>query len=486
MHEAWYLQRLRIEELSIAMTRTNDSARLEVTAPFDGEVLGTLPEADAQFLELALVRAERLHRDRSAWLPLDERIGTLSRTAGLLAKANGEFAQLIAREGGKPLRDAEVEVARAIDGIRIAVDHLRTHSGTTIPFGTSAMTRQRIGFEVKEPIGPVAAVSAFNHPLNLIIHQVVPAVAAGCPVIVKPSVDTPLCCARFIELLAEAGLPEGWCTTFITTDIALAEALVTDQRVAFFSFIGSARVGWMLRAKLAPGTRCALEHGGAAPVIVTHDAPRDATLSALLKGGFYHAGQVCVSVQRVFVPADGVRAFADELAARAAMLVVGDPMSADTEVGPLIRSREVVRVGQWVDEAVADGAELLTGGKSLGGNLYAPTVLFAPPKDARVSREEVFGPVVCVYPYETLADAVAQANALPFAFQAAVFTSELDAAVDLAARLDASAVMINDHTAFRADAMPFAGLKQSGLGVGGIPYTLEAMQIEKLIVVHAR
>ena len=469
---------------------TEQTQALEVTSPYNGERIGTVPKASALQLEEMLSQAVALHRDRAGWLPLEERIGLLNRTAALLAKANGDFARLIAQEGGKPLQDAEIEVARAIDGIRIAVDHLRGHAGDMIPLGASAMTAGRLGFTVKEPIGPVVAVSAFNHPLNLIVHQLVPAVAAGCPAVVKPSEDTPLSCVRFVSLLHEAGLPETWCRAFVTDDISLSEALVTDSRVAFFSFIGSARVGWMLRGKIAPGTRCALEHGGAAPVIVTEGAPREETIKSLLKGGFYHAGQVCVSVQRVFVPASEAQEFAEALAEGAAGLTVGDPLNADTEVGPLIRQREVERVASWVEEAVSAGATLLTGGQRLqelapNGNLYAPTVLFDPPFECRVSREEVFGPVVCVYPYASPAEAVDRANALPFAFQAAVYSPEIDPAMELAGSLDASTVMINDHSAFRADGMPFAGLKQSGLGVGGIPYTLEDMQIDKLVVLRS-
>jgi acyl-CoA reductase-like NAD-dependent aldehyde dehydrogenase len=468
------------------MSIESGAGDLAVLSPYDGSLLDTLARADATALEAALCVADQLHRDRAGWLALPERIGVLNKTADLLLASSSSFAQLIASEGGKPVKDAEVEVARAVEGIHIAVDELRSQTGTLVPFGASAMTNKRLGFTVKEPIGPVVAVSAFNHPLNLIVHQIIPAVAAGCPVIVKPSEDTPLSCVRLVALLVEAGLPQEWCVPFITDDVALAEALVTDPRVAFFSFIGSARVGWMLRSKLSPGTRCSLEHGGAAPVIVTTGAPREQTLNALLKGGFYHAGQVCVSVQRVFVPADEAREFAEQFAARAEKLVVGDPRDAKTDVGPLIRSGEVVRITEWIDEAVRGGADLLTGGSALGGNLFAPTVLFDPPKEVRISRNEVFGPVVCVYPYNSVNEAVEEANSLPFAFQAAVFTRELEDALDLAAQLHASAVMVNDHTAFRSDAMPFAGLKQSGLGVGGIPHTLEDMQIEKLIVLPTK
>jgi hypothetical protein len=299
-------------------------------------------------------------------------------------------------------------------------------------------------------------VSAFNHPVNLIVHQVMPAVAAGCPFIVKPSADTPLSCLRVVALLHEAGLPPEWGQAMLV-ERDVAEALVTDARTAFFSFVGSARVGWALRAKLAPGARCSLEHGGAAPVIVEPDAVLETALPAIVKGGFYHAGQVCVSVQRVYAH----RRIADEVARRlaemAAKLRVGDPTKAETEVGPLIREGEVKRVASWVDEAVQAGAKLLTGGRALGNNCYAPTVLLDPPDSARVSREEVFGPVVCVYAYDDIAEAFARANALPYSFQAAVFTQDIDQAMRAYHHLDASAVMVNDHTAFRVDWMPFAG-----------------------------
>jgi acyl-CoA reductase-like NAD-dependent aldehyde dehydrogenase len=278
-------------------------------------------------------------------------------------------------------------------------------------------------------------------------------------------------------------LPDAWCQALVTEDIDTAEKLVTDKRVGFFSFIGSARVGWMLRSKLAPGTRCALEHGGAAPVIVADPYDEKLAITSVLKGGFYHAGQVCVSVQRVFVPATNAAQFASKLAEGAKALVVGAPEDESTDVGPLIRAGEVDRVAEWVDAAVATGATLVCGGHKISDTCYAPTVLLDPPDDARVSTMEIFGPVVCVYGYESVDVAVRHANSLPVAFQAAVFTKDNDQAMALYKKLDASAVMINDHSAFRDDVMPFAGLRESGLGVGGIPYTMEDMQIEKMMVV---
>jgi len=345
----------------------------------------------------------------------------------------------------------------------------------------NAASARRVAFTQREPIGVVVAVSAFNHPLNLIVHQAGPAIAAGAPVIVKPALDTPLSCLRFVDILRKAGLPGDWCQALVTDD-TVATQLVTDRRVGFFSFIGSARVGWMLRSKLAPGARCALEHGGAAPAIVTADADFDSAVPKLVKGGFYHAGQVCVSVQRIFAHRSIAETLGRRIAEKARQLKVGDPTLPETEVGPLIRRREIERVDEWVREAIQGGAKLLCGGRPISASCYEPTVLFEPPAECRVSTQEVFGPVVCVYAYDELDEAIARANALPVAFQAAVFTRDYAIAMRAYERLDASAVMVNDHTAFRVDWMPFAGLRESGLGVGGIPYTFREMQTEKLFV----
>ena len=459
------------------------AGKLDVTSPFDGRLLSTVDTGGLRHVEAALSTAYALFRDRSSWLSVAERVAILQRTAASMEAQKSELAQLAASEGGKPQQDSLVEVTRAIDGLHLCIETLRGHPGKVVPVATTPATMGRIAFTQKEPVGVVVAVSAFNHPLNLIVHQVAPAVATGCPVIVKPAGDTPLSCLRFVELLREAGLPAAWCQPIVTDTNETAEKLVTDSRVGFFSFIGSAKIGWMLRSKLAPGTRCALEHGGAAPVILLDDFEFDTTVAAVLKGGFYHAGQVCVSVQRLFAPRQQCRSFAEALAKRANDLAVGDPGDQATEVGPLIRAAEVDRVADWVDEAVAAGAELLCGGKRLENNCYAPTVLLDPPKETLVSTLEIFGPVICVYSYDDLDKTVAQANSLPTAFQAAIFGKDMSQVMQLVRSIDASAIMINDHSAFRDDVMPFAGLRESGLGVGGIPYTMHDMQIDKMMVI---
>ncbi len=458
--------------------------KLAVVSPHDGQRIAEVETQDAAAVEQALSTAFRLFRDRRGWLPVPERVAILERTAALIEAQHEALALQAVREGGKPLVDSRIEVTRAIDSVRLAAEVIRSEAGEVVPVQATPAGQDRMAFTQVEPIGVVVAVSAFNHPLNLIAHQVAPAVAAGCPVIVKPAEDTPLSCQSFVELLQQAGLPPGWCQFVLPESLELAEQLVSDARVGFFSFIGSARVGWMLRSKLAPGTRCALEHGGAAPVILAADADLDLAVPSIAKGGFYHAGQVCVSVQRVFAERPVARRFAERLAQAAAALIVGDPASEQTDLGPLIRPRERARVADWVQEAVASGAELLCGGQPVGHQAYAPTVLYEPPADARVSTEEVFGPVVCVYGWDQLDDALSRANALPWAFQAAVFSRSTETVLQVYRGIDASAVMVNDHTAFRVDGMPFAGLRQSGLGVGGIPYTVHDMQVRKMLVLR--
>ncbi len=470
--------------LLIPGATTNDGV-LKVFAPWDNALIGELTAADSAAVEKALETAYALYRNRDGWLPPSRRIEILENTAAIMAGRADELAVEAAREGGKPLVDSRIEVARAIDSVKSCIEALRTEGGREIPMNLNAASAGKIAMTRREPIGVVVALSAFNHPLNLIVHQVGPAVAAGCPVIVKPAEATPLSCMRFVEMLRQAGLPEAWCQALVVNDLAVAQELVSDKRVGFLTFIGSAKVGWMLRSKLAPGTRFALEHGGAAPVVVAADADLDDAVPALAKGGFYHAGQVCVSVQRIYAHRTIARDLAERLADAARSQKIGDPTLPDTDIGPLIRHTEVDRVEQWVQEAVDAGAELLAGGKRISDTCYPCTVLYDPPADAKVSALEVFGPVICVYPFEEIGDAISRANALPYAFQAAVYSKDIDTAMHCYNRLDAAAVMINEHTAFRVDWMPFAGLKQSGYGIGGIPYTFRDMQVEKLMVLKS-
>src|SRR5689334_22232056 len=417
---------------------------LSVVQAFDRTKFAEVAIDDERALERKLERARHAFAARDAWLKPHQRAAILLRMSQIVADRREALRDLIAREGGKPVTDAAVEVTRAIDGLRNAAEELRNFGGKEIPMGLTPASDGRWAFTVREPIGVVAAISAFNHPLNLIVHQAAPAIAVGCPVIVKPASSTPLCCLSFVELAHAAGLPEAWCQSYVPPNSAGAEKLASDPRVAFLSFIGSGSVGWYLRTKIAPGTRCALEHSGAAPLIVDREVDLDAIVEPIVKGGYYHAGQVCVSVQRIFVHADVHDAFVERLAARVAGLRVGDPLSPDTEVGPLISPKEVARVANWVEEATRTGARVAVGGHRLSETTFQPTVLLDPTADAKVSVGEVFGPVTCVWPYTDLDQAIARANAVPFAFQACVFTTKLDVALRCADRIDAASVMIND------------------------------------------
>lgn len=457
---------------------------IAVTNPFDGSLISEIPKQSGSDVEQALSQAYGAFNDRDTWLPAHQRISILEKTVEIMSSQIEALTLLAASEGGKPYGDSKVEVLRAIQGVKLAIEHIPQIKGEQIPMGLTTSSEQRLAFTQREPIGVVSSISAFNHPLNLIIHQTVPAIAVGCPVIIKPSDRTPLSCLRFVEILHEAGLPKHYCQALVC-DNADAALLVSDSRVNFFSFIGSAKVGWMLRSKLAPGTRCALEHGGAAPVIVDDSADLSLAIDSLLKGGFYHAGQVCVSVQRVYAHIKICDQVANLLATKASELNVGNQLDPATEVGPLITPQEVDRVAQWVDEAAAKGGKILTGGKRISATCYAPTVILNPPADCKVSQLEIFGPVVCVYSYTDKNEAVARANSLSVAFQAAVYTQRLDDAFELTNKLNATAVMVNDHTAFRVDWMPFGGRDSSGIGMGGIQYSMHEMTREKMMVIKS-
>lgn len=457
---------------------------IKVNSPFDGSLIQELPFLNEQQVEEKLARAYALFQDRSRWLEAHERIAILEKTKAIMKTRVEELTKIAASEGGKPYQDSKVEVLRAINGVQLAIEHIGQLKGEQIPMGTTAASVNRWAFTMVEPIGVVLSVSAFNHPLNLAVHQIIPAFAVGAPVIIKPATSTPLSAIELVKIMKEAGLPDDWAEV-VLCNRQNAENMVKDKRINYLSFIGSAAVGWSLRSKLAPGTRCALEHGGSAPVIVEADADLSQTVPALTKGGFYHAGQVCVSVQRVYVHEDVVEEFTSKLVESANALIVGDPLDPKTEIGPLIQPYEVDRVEQWVNEAIVEGAKVMCGGNRISNTCYQPTILLNPKAESKVSQHEVFGPVVCIYSYSDLQDAINRSNSLPLAFQSAIFTSNLDVALDAVNQLNASTVMVNDHTAFRVDWMPFGGRDASGIGTGGIPYSMHEMTREKLMVIKS-
>ncbi|MFK7826965.1 MAG: aldehyde dehydrogenase family protein [Oligoflexales bacterium] len=457
-------------------------SNIDIFNPYNLEKIGDLPLQTEQEVNQAIENAHNLVSNRRCLLPLVERLAILERTLSILMPKAEDLAVNAAREGGKPLVDSRIEIFRGFEGFKIAIEEAKALAGKEIPMGATASSVGRVAMTRREPRGLVVAVSAFNHPFNLIVHQVIPAVAVGCPVLVKPALTTPFSCQVVVEALYEAGLPKDWCRMIIC-DNDVAEKLVTDKRNTFLTFIGSTKVGWSLRAKLPPGALCALEHGGAAPVIVDSSADLDKAIPQLLKGAYYHAGQVCVSVQRIFVHESIAQTFCDRLTDGVDRLTTGNPGDPQTEVGPLILPREVDRVAKWVEEAKESG-ELLCGGNKISETCYQPSLILNPKADCMVSKQEIFGPVACVYTYKNIDEAIEQANNVDFAFQAAVFSRDLNRAFETARNLEGLTVMINDHTAFRVDWMPFGGYKHSGLGVGGIGHTMKDMTLEKMIVLN--
>jgi acyl-CoA reductase-like NAD-dependent aldehyde dehydrogenase len=459
-------------------------SQITVTSPYNGKTLATLDVINKKEVEFVLERARAAYENQEGWLPKYQRIEILKRAIAIMNERIEELTKIAASEGGKPYMDSKVEVMRAINGIEIAIEQMGNMGGEEIPMGHTSSSANRIAYTMREPIGVVLAISAFNHPLNLAVHQIIPAIAVGSPVIIRPSASTPMSTLNLVEILYEAGLPKEWCQA-VVCDREAAEHMVRSPKVAFFAFIGSGAVGWHLNSVVAPGTRVALEHGGVAPVIVEPDADMDALIPSLAKGSFYHAGQVCVSVQRIFVHEAIVDEVSVKLVHAANAMVVGDPLDSKTEVGPIITTKELDRISEWVDEAVKAGGKLLCGGKRVGKSCYAPTVLLDPPQEVTISQNEIFGPVVSIYTYNDIEEAFKLANSLDVSFQAAVFTKNIDTALLAIKRLNATAIMVNDHTAFRVDWMPFGGAKTSGLGLGGIKHAMLEMSKEKLIVIKS-
>ncbi|MCI5049549.1 MAG: aldehyde dehydrogenase family protein [Rickettsiales bacterium] len=463
----------------------NPDLRTHVTVvnPFDSSDIEEITLATPDQVDAALESARAAFADRAGWLSPQARIDALHAIANKVEAEKHQFASIMIAEGGKPQRDTFIEIDRAIFGIRHAASCLHEMlAGVALPQGLVPAAEDKQLHTKREPIGVVVAISAFNHPLNLLVHQVITAIAVGAPVILKPDLRTPLTAAKLVEIIHGCGVPEPFCQLLLCED-ALAEPLACDARVDFLSFIGSAKVGWHLRSKLAPGTRCALEHGGIAPaLILPHANVSDRMVNTLIKGSMAHAGQVCVSTQRIYAPWNEAGNLARKLAEAAEALKVGDPANEHTDVGPIITPQALARIHKSVMDAMAGGGKVMCGAEAISESLYKPTVLFDVPDDAALSTQEIFGPVVAVYGYESPDEALARINTTPYAFQASVWGADIKDCEAYADRIDAAAVMINDTTAFRVDYMPFGGRKQSGLGVGGIAQTMHDYTQHKLIV----
>lgn len=467
--------------LSIKGFTTGEFA--EVKSPFSGEVVAVVGQADEKAIDAALAQAKVTFETTMKGMPAYKRSEILAKTAALILENIEDMANTIALEGGKPIKDARIEVSRAANTFAIASREALRLDGEQLQMDTNAGNEARIGMILREPIGVVAAVTPFNFPLNLVAHKLAPAFAAGNTVVLKPSSQTPVSSFKLAELLKQAGLPDG---ALVVTPCrgSKGNALVRDSRIALLTFTGSQEVGWRLRGEVHPGVRVILELGGNAGIVVHSDADIEAAARAACRGGYAHAGQVCISVQRVYVQAAVYDKFLTKFKEFVGALKIGDPLNDDTDVGPLIDSGSVDKTIEWVDEAVKAGAKLVHGGKKCGNNLVEPVILTETKRGMSVISEEVFGPIVSIMKYDTVDDAIASCNDARYGLQAGVFTASVDVAFKLARGIDAGGVMVNDAPTFRADHMPYGGRKESGLGLEGIRYALTEMTQPKFICLN--
>lgn len=458
---------------------------LTVTNPFTQKVIQQIPFTPDDTIAIKIQQAYDFIKKNKQGIPKHQRIKILSDFLNLVHKNKSQLIHLAIEEGGKPNKDTLIEFQRATEGIELAIQAIKSLHGEEIPMGITPNTQNKLAFTTHEPIGVVLAISAFNHPINLIIHQAITAIAAGCPVLIKPSLSTPLSALLLVDLLYQAGLAKHLCSCIICPN-STTEQLVGNPLIHFVSFIGAAEVGWQLRSKLAPGTRCALEHGGVAPVIITPNAQIDKHIDAIAKGAFYHAGQVCVSVQKIYIHESSLKMFLATFIPAIQQLKIGNPQDPQMDIGPIIHTDALKRIHEWVSEAIEAGAELICGGKIQHNSCYAATVLLNPNESAKVSSAEIFGPVVSIYTYTDIYHAVQKANQLDFHFQAAVFTQDINEAFKISDDLDAATVLINEHTSFRADWMPFGGRNHSGLGVASIMQTVKDYSTNKLSIINLK
>jgi len=463
----------RINGEAVTSTETTD-----VRSPYDGRVVGRVPTLGEAEIDRAVAVA--LERHRAGAPPAFERAEILDRAAILLADRNEEFAQSISTESAKPIATARVEAQRAVDTIRFAAAVARTATGETIPLDASSAGVGKFGFVKRVPIGVVAAISPFNFPLNLVCHKLAPAIAAGCPVVLKPASATPLTGLKLAALFEEAGLAPGWINT-VTVPGKVADHLVLHDDIAMITFTGSPDVGWGIRAR-APRKRVSLELGNNAPVIIEPDADIEAAAKKISVAGYSFAGQSCISVQRVYVHSAVRAEFLDHLNRFVSELVVGDPADDATAVSALITEKETTRVKSWIDEAAQQGARVDVGGSIGDDGVLVPTVLSGVTADMSVSKTEVFGPVVGTAEYTDFDDALRMANDTRYGLQAGVFTSDLAKALKAGDVLDFGGVIVNEVPTWRADQMPYGGVRDSGNTREGPAYTIDEMTERRLVV----
>ncbi|WP_082595456.1 aldehyde dehydrogenase family protein [Paenibacillus sp. Soil750] len=456
----------------------------EVRNPYSGEVVGKIDYVEDGDLDRAIATAERVFHETMRHIPAYQRSAILRKTADLLEARSEEFARTLVLEAGKPIRDARGEVGRAVQVLRFASDEAKALGGELVPMDAAVGGENRIGMVRRYPLGVVAAITPFNFPLNLVLHKLAPAFAAGNTVVLKPADKTPLSSIALAHLFAEAGLPKGALNVVLGRGSTIGEPLVTDPRIAKVSFTGSVPIGLQIQ-KWAGLKKLTLELGSNSPNLIFDDADLDAATAGLVRGAFAFSGQACISVQRIYVQSSVYNDFLVKFVKLVKQLQVGDPMLESTDIGPMISEDEAKRAEAWVREAELDGAAILRGGRR-NGTVMEPTVLANVKSNMKVVCQEVFAPIVSIIPFETEEEAVRMANDSDFGLQAGVFTNNINRALRLADQLVTGGVWINEISTYRQDNHPYGGVKLSGIGKEGVKYAIQDMMESKFIGIHIR
>jgi len=452
--------------------------KIDVLQPFDGSVVDTVPRGTVEDVDKAITIAQKGY-EINRKLPAHKRISILKGTAEMMQKRYDELAETIATEGSKTIKEARKEVGRAINTITISAEEARRIDGETIPFDSAEGSENRRGYYYRFPIGIIGAITPFNDPLNLVAHKLGPAVAGGNSVVCKPATVTPLSALKLGECMLEAGLPGEILSIVTGHGHEIGDALVSDPRIRMISFTGGVEAGERIMSKCGI-KKIGMELGSNSPVIVMADSKLDDAIESCVSGSFWAVGQNCIGVQRIYVERPVFDEFRDKFVARTKKYKTGYQLDEDTDMGPMITEGEAKRVIEWVEESKSQGATCLTGG-TREGSLVQPTVMENMPGGAKLDCDEVFGPVVSLYPVDSLEEAVERSNAVDYGLLGAIFTENLNSAFYAVYNMDVGGIIVNDSTDYRVDLMPFGGIKNSGLGREGIKYSLMEMTEPKMV-----
>lgn len=451
----------------------------KLRSPYNGQEIAEIPLADEKLVDEAIAAAER-HKAVMRSLPAHERSAILTRVANYLEAHMEEAARILAQENAKPLKAARAEITRTIQTYRFSAEEAKRLYGETIPMDAAKGAEQKLGFTVREPLGVIAAITPFNFPFNLVAHKLGPAFAAGNTVVLKPASQTPLSALYIVEVFEKAGLPPGALNIVTGRGGVIGDRMVQDPRVKMVTFTGSLEVGLRIR-QLAGLKRVTLELGSNSPVIIDNIRNLDAAVEKCVTGAFAYAGQVCISVQRIYVHEAVYDEFLQKFIARAKALKIGDPLDEDTDISALISSGEVDRIEAWIKEATEQGARVAAGGERIGEGILAPTILTDVPSHVSLCTMEAFAPIVMVNRVKSVDEAIRAANDSQYGLQAGIFTDSIRTAIKAARELESGGIIVNDVPTFRVDHMPYGGVKNSGIGKEGVKYSVEEMTELKFV-----